>query len=147
MKRIKTGLLLVARTALVAGMSGNASALSFTATSLVQENNANCGKLVEGQPITGSAKFTRTFNKLKVTYKAKQLANLNTYELQFWSDTGGECQLLGSNGDFVTTAKGVGTFTAELEIPEKDDDFFVDGVSLGGPPFSNDSFIVTLPRP
>ena len=147
MKRITIGLLLVATTVLVAGTAGSASALSFSATSLVQQNNANCGKFVEGQPITGSAKFTRTFNKLKVTYKAKQLATLNTYDLQFWSDTAGECQLLGSNGTFVTTARGVGTFTAELEVPEKFSEFFVDGESLGGPPFSNDSFVVTLPRP
>jgi hypothetical protein len=37
-------LLLVSTTALVAGLAGTAYAESLTATSLVQEENGNCGK-------------------------------------------------------------------------------------------------------
>jgi hypothetical protein len=70
-------------------MTGTASAESLSASSLVQENNSNCGKLVEGQPIIGSAKFKRTFNKLKVTYSAKHLAKSTTYFLGFYNNTGG----------------------------------------------------------
>ena len=80
-------LLFIATTALVAGMTGIASAESLTATSLVQENNANCGKYLGGQAIIGSSKFTRTFNKVKVTYSAKHLAKSTTYQLSIWNAT------------------------------------------------------------
>jgi hypothetical protein len=35
---------------------------SFKASALVQRNNGNCGKFSPGEPIIGSAKFTRTAN-------------------------------------------------------------------------------------
>lgn len=139
-------LLFSATTALVAGMAGSASAQKFTATSLVQENNGNCGKFVEGQPINGTAKFTRTFNKRKVTYSAKHLAKSTQYFLEFYNNTGGVCEFLGDPVSFVTTASGAGKATGEMEVAEKDYEFFVDGASDSAPS-SNDSFTVTLPRP
>ena len=147
MKRIKIGLLLVATAALVAGTAGSASALSFTATSLVQENNDECGLFVVTEPINGSAKFTRTFNKLKVTYKAKHLAKSTFYELRFFNATAGACQSLGSAALFITSPTGTANVTAELEVPEGDNAFFVDGETTFSAPFNNDSFVVTLPRP
>lgn len=141
-------LLLIMTTALVvaAGMSGTASALSFTATSLVQEENASCGKFIEGGgPIIGSAKFTRTGNLLTVTYKAKHLAKATEYVLEFLTANG--CEFLGTPAFFFTTATGVGKVTASMEVPEKDFEFFVDADTSIAPPFSNDSFIVTLPKP
>jgi hypothetical protein len=137
-------LLLIATTALVGGMAGTASAESFTASSLVQYENGNCGKYVAGRPISGKATFTRTANKLKVTYTAKKLAKSTTYGLQFWTTP---CSFLGEAAKFVTTATGVGKVTAELEVPEADVEFFVDGASFGGPPYSNDSFTAVLPKP
>ena len=140
-------LLFIATAALVAAMGGTASAASVSATSLVQENNGNCGKFVEGQPIIGTAKFTRTINKLKVSYKAKHLAKLMTYELEFYNATGGECQFLGISGSAVTTKSGSVTINGEMEVPEKDVEFFVDGFNDFAAPFTNDSFITTIPRP
>jgi hypothetical protein len=140
-------LLFIATTALVAGMTGIASAESFTATSLVQENNGNCGKYVGGSAIIGNAKFTRTFNKLKVVYTAKHLAKSTRYELDFYNDTAGICEFIGNPASFVTTATGAGKGTGEMEVAEGDYEFFADGVSTGGAPFGNDSFTVTLPRP
>src|SRR5262249_27742539 len=98
-------LLLATTTALVAGLGGTASAASLTATSLVQQNNGACGKFVEGLPINGTAKFTRTANKLQVTYKAKHLAKSATYSLEFF---GNGCSFLGTPATFVTTATGSG---------------------------------------
>ncbi len=100
-------------------MTGTASAESLSASSLVQENNSNCGKLVEGQPIIGSAKFKRTFNKLKVTYSAKHLAKSTTYFLGFYNNTGGACEFLGDSVSFVTNAAGTGKGTGEIEVAEK----------------------------
>jgi hypothetical protein len=57
----KVSLLITTTALVVAGMSGSASALSLSASSLVQEENGFCGKfVVGGGPIIGSAKFTRT---------------------------------------------------------------------------------------
>ena len=140
-------LLAVATTAIVAGMAGSASALSFTATSLVQENNGSCGLLEQGNQIIGSTKFTRTFNKLKVTYKAKDLAKSTLYELNFFNATAGNCQFLGTATVFKTSSTGVAKVTGEMEVPESDNEFFVDGENDFSAPFTNDSFIVTLPRP
>ena len=139
-------LLFIATTALLAGMAGSASALSFSASSLVQENNANCGNFEEGLPIIGSAKFVRTFNKLKVTYSAKNLAKSTKYQLSIWNATAGACEDLGAPANFVTTSTGAGKVTGEIEVPEKDYQFFATAEG-GASPFTNDSFIVTLPRP
>ena len=127
-------------------MTSAASAESLSASSLVQENNASCGKFVEGQPINGSAKFKRTFNKVKVTYSAKHLAKSTEYFLSFYNNTGNACEFIGRPATFVTIATGAGKVTAEIEVPEKDYEFFVDG-EAGSAPFSNDSFTVVLPRP
>ncbi len=140
-------MLFIATTALVVGITGSASALSFSASALVQENNGNCGRFEEGLAINGTAKFTRTFNKLKVTYSAKHLAKSTRYFLEFYNNTGGACQFLGDPVSFVTTTSGAGKATGEMEVAEADYEFFVDGASEGGAPFSNDSFTVTLPRP
>jgi hypothetical protein len=141
-------LLLTATTALVAcaGGTASASAASFSASSLVQFENGNCGKYVSGKPINGSAHFIRTANKLKVTYSAKKLAKLTTYHLQFFNAN--PCEFLGSPATFLTTSTGVGKVTAEMEIPEGDVEFFVDGSDEGAAaPFTNDSFTVVLPKP
>jgi hypothetical protein len=138
-------LLIASAAALLAGMAGTASATSFTATALVQEENANCGHFVEGLPINGTAKFTRTGNILKVTETVKHLAKLATYYFYFYNAN--PCVFLGQPGVFVTTATGAGKVTASMEIPENDVEFFVDVVTSAGAPFGNDSFIVTLPKP
>ncbi len=140
-------LLLAMTTALVAAMGGTASAVSLSATSLVQENNGNCGRFESGQQIIGSAKFTRTFNKLKVVYKAKHLAKSTRYNLEFFNATEGVCQFLGTPASAITSTSGAVTITGEMEVPEGDFEFFADGTSTSGGPFSNDSFTVVLPRP
>jgi hypothetical protein len=137
-------LLLVSTTALVAGIAGTAYAESFTAQSLVQQDNASCGHFVEGFPIIGSAKFTRTFNTLKITYTAKHLATLTGYGFEVYNATAGVCEFLAEPAEFVTTATGVGKVTASIEVPEKDYEFFATAFGAGA---FNDSFIVTLPRP
>jgi hypothetical protein len=138
-------LLFIATTTLVVGMAGTASALSFSATSLVQENNNLCGEFEEGFPIIGSAKFTRTFNKLKVTYSAKHLGKSMRYFFEFFNNTAGICEFLGESVSFVTTATGVGKVTAEMEVPEEDVEFFVHADDELDP--INGSFTVVLPRP
>jgi hypothetical protein len=139
-------MLFIATTALVAGLAGSASATSFSVSSLVQESNANCGKFEEGLAIIGSSKFIRTFNKVKVTYSAKHLAKSTSYEVSLWNATGGKCEFLGNTASFVTTSAGAGKATGEIEVPEKDNEFFATAEG-GAKPFTNDSFIVTLPRP
>jgi hypothetical protein len=133
--------------ALVLGATGTAHAASFKGSALVQSGNANCGKYeLLGGPVTGSAKFVRTENKLKVTYKAKQLAPEETYELLFYDAN--PCGVITGAGTFVSSKKGTGKITAEVTVPEENSEFFVDAAALGsGLPFSNDSFVVTLPKP
>ncbi len=138
-------LVLTATTALMAGMAGTAYATSYKATELVQKENGNCGRFEEGKPIIGSAKFTRTENKLKVTYKAKGLAPLTTYEFEFYNAS--PCELIATSGSLTTNAKGAGSVTAEIAVPEKDAEFFVDVLNFGASPFGADSFIATLPKP
>jgi hypothetical protein len=133
--------------ALAGGMASTASAESFTAQSLVQSENGNCGHyVVGGGAIIGTAKFVRTVNKLTVTYKAKHLAKSSTYELYFYNATGGACEFLGAPAKAVTTSTGALSVTGQMEVPAGDYEFFVDAVNTEGKaPFGADSMISVLP--
>ena len=140
-------LLFIATTALVGGMTSTASAETFTAQSLVQSENGNCGHyVVGGGKIIGTSKFVRTVNKMTVTYKAKHLAKSSSYQLELWNETGGACQFLGTIASGLTTTTGSISLTGSMEVPEADYEFFSDAVNTEGKlPFAADSLISVLP--
>jgi len=131
--------LVVATAVAVAAMGGVASATTYKGKASVQHNNGNCGHPVEGEPITGTANFTRKGNLVKVSYKAKDLVPGTAYTLELF---GNGCVFLGDMATFEPNAKGVGKAKGELTVPAGDTEFFADAWNGSQ---GNDSFIVTLP--
>jgi hypothetical protein len=92
--------------------------------------------------IIGSAKFHPPDNKLQVSYKAKQLGKSTTYRFSIERHGGGPT-FLGPPAHLGLTARGVGTVTGAIQVPETDYEVFA--TAEGNFTF-NDSFIVGAPQ-
>jgi len=137
MKRL--ALLTLASLAAMAPMTGVASAKTYTAKSIIQQDNSFCGDFVEGLKEIGIATLKRTGNSVTTVYVLKSGLPDTEYSIELW---GGSCEYLGELASFTTNKHGAGKGKGAMSVPAGDTSFFATGVTQGT---ASDSVAVELP--